>query len=363
MDGQATIKMYGNLELPQGTLDRPLVTFALFSYNQENYIREAVQGALAQTYSPLEIILSDDYSSDKTAKLIQEMAAAYTGPHRVIVRIGRENLGTYNHVISVASMASGDLFVVNAGDDVSYEIRTSELVRSFLDSGSVALGSGYDVVSEDGSILLKDARFPPSKGAQIVFGRSARARKENGIVRTVPGFSAAYRTDFLQSLSYSKGKLLIEDGTLNGIMNCRGDLMSNVDKTLIKYRVHSKSLTVRDEFGGMQALRLRERRISVMSESILMMMDQIELECARAGIDIEHSVRKGIRRAKRYACITSGYWMRSLPGRALLIMRCRSKEDFMFCMSRSFGFGVFFCVKKTADFVRRLPRLAVPREV
>ena len=44
------------------TAARPLVTFALFAYNQEKYIREAVEGAFSQTYEPLEIILSDDYS-------------------------------------------------------------------------------------------------------------------------------------------------------------------------------------------------------------------------------------------------------------------------------------------------------------
>ena len=43
-------------EMPDNATDRPLVTFALFAYNQEDYIREAVEGAFAQTYEPLEII-------------------------------------------------------------------------------------------------------------------------------------------------------------------------------------------------------------------------------------------------------------------------------------------------------------------
>jgi glycosyltransferase involved in cell wall biosynthesis len=59
--------------------DRPLVTFALFTYNRERYIREAVEGAFSQTYSPLEIILSDDCSSDSTFEIIREMAGAYVG--------------------------------------------------------------------------------------------------------------------------------------------------------------------------------------------------------------------------------------------------------------------------------------------
>lgn len=40
-------------------IEKPLVTFALFAYNQESCIREAVEGALAQDYENLEIILSD----------------------------------------------------------------------------------------------------------------------------------------------------------------------------------------------------------------------------------------------------------------------------------------------------------------
>jgi len=51
------------------------VTFALFAYNQEKYIREEVEGAFSQTYQPLEIIWSDDCSSDRTfapaAELLQ----------------------------------------------------------------------------------------------------------------------------------------------------------------------------------------------------------------------------------------------------------------------------------------------------
>jgi len=77
---------------------RPLVTFALFAYNQEKYIREAVDVAFSQTYQPLEIILSDDCSSDRTFEIMQEMAAAYVGPHDVRVRQSEVNRGLIDHV-------------------------------------------------------------------------------------------------------------------------------------------------------------------------------------------------------------------------------------------------------------------------
>lgn len=44
----------------------PLVTFALFTFNQQEYVRDAIEGAFSQTYEPLEIILSDNCSSDRT---------------------------------------------------------------------------------------------------------------------------------------------------------------------------------------------------------------------------------------------------------------------------------------------------------
>lgn len=112
--------------------DRPLVTFALFAYNQEQFIREAVEGAFAQTYEPLEIILSDDRSSDRTFEIMQEMAAAYRGPHRVRVRRSEVNRGLLSHINDAATEFRGEIIVVAAGDDVSLPHRTSVSVNAFL---------------------------------------------------------------------------------------------------------------------------------------------------------------------------------------------------------------------------------------
>src|SRR6056297_3729012 len=96
------------------TTDRPLVTFAVIAYNQERYIREAIEGAFAQTYHPLEIILSDDCSSDRTYQIMKEMAAAYDGPHKVVLNRNEPNLGVVPHIDRVMNLVRGDFIVVNA---------------------------------------------------------------------------------------------------------------------------------------------------------------------------------------------------------------------------------------------------------
>ena len=60
---------------------QPLVSFTILCYNQEAFIREAVEGAFSQTYSPLEIIISDDCSKDQTYEIVKQMADAYRKGH------------------------------------------------------------------------------------------------------------------------------------------------------------------------------------------------------------------------------------------------------------------------------------------
>jgi len=87
--------------------DRPLVTFALFAYDQERYIREALEGAFAQSYQPLEILLSDDCSTDRTFDIMREMAAAYAGPHRIRLYRNPTNLGVAGHADVRVQRAQG----------------------------------------------------------------------------------------------------------------------------------------------------------------------------------------------------------------------------------------------------------------
>lgn len=115
--------------------ERPLVTFALFSYNAERFTREAVESALAQTYSPLEIILSDDCSTDGTFQIMSELASSYHGPHRVVLNRNPTNLGGPGHVNRLLEMARGEFIVQAEGDDISVPNRTEKLVDCWLKSG------------------------------------------------------------------------------------------------------------------------------------------------------------------------------------------------------------------------------------
>jgi glycosyltransferase involved in cell wall biosynthesis len=113
----------------------PLVSILLIAYRQASTIEAAMAGALAQTYRPLEIIVSDDASDDDTWQRIEAAAAGYAGPHRLRLNRNARNLGIGAHLSQLAQIAEGELLFVAAGDDVSLPERCDRVVQAWLASG------------------------------------------------------------------------------------------------------------------------------------------------------------------------------------------------------------------------------------
>lgn len=111
--------------------DRPLISFILITYNQENFVKDALNGAFSQTYSPLEIIVADDGSKDNTAKVIEEAIAEYNGPHKVIFHRGNPNVGIAQNTNNAMALANGAFFMLAAGDDKSLPERAQRTYELF----------------------------------------------------------------------------------------------------------------------------------------------------------------------------------------------------------------------------------------
>ena len=131
------------------------MTFILLSYNQEHFIREAIEGALSQTYSPLEIIFSDDCSTDSSFEIFREAAASYKGPHRIILNRNKDNMGMGGHLNNAMELANGEMIVVAAGDDVSLPERVSRIREAYelSDRKAKSIFSNTLEIDEEGRIL------------------------------------------------------------------------------------------------------------------------------------------------------------------------------------------------------------------
>ncbi len=126
----------------------PLVSVIIPTYNRPEYLREAIACVLAQTYSPVEVIVSDDASAESPADLV-----ASFGDPRVRLRRNAQNLGIARNAMAAFQEAKGE-WVASLNDDDLWHpeflatlmpplIAQPELVMAFCD---------YALVHEDGSL-------------------------------------------------------------------------------------------------------------------------------------------------------------------------------------------------------------------
>lgn len=134
---------------------RPLATFTVFAYNQEDFVAEAVRGALAQQYRPLQIILSDDASTDRTFKVMEEASRACPPDIALVLNRNPVNLGIARHIDKVIGLAEGKYIVLSAADDVSLPERTAVSVDALANDaqGRLALHSAVTNVDATGQFL------------------------------------------------------------------------------------------------------------------------------------------------------------------------------------------------------------------
>jgi hypothetical protein len=170
----------------------PRISLVLLAYRQEAWVEAAARSVLAQEGEPIEIVLSDDASPDRTFEVLQDVAAAYRGPHRVRARRNAANLGIGAHWNRLVEETAGELLVCAAGDDLSLPHRVRRLAAAWDASGGTLdlVASHYLDMELDGTaggeVAIEDlgalsfegwlARRPFTLGATHLFTRRLMRR-------------------------------------------------------------------------------------------------------------------------------------------------------------------------------------------
>lgn len=199
----------------------PLITLAVIAYRQEAYIREAVAGALSQTYAPLEIILSDDGSPDATYAVMEEMVRDYSGPHALRLRRNEKNLGLIGHLNAVLEEASGEWIVLAAGDDISLPDRCERIAE----------------VTKSVSGIFSTLSF-----CEVIGDSAADAEGSLGVSEEWIGSTEAIHRQIFRKF----GPLLPTTYSEDWAFLFRAQLLGRtalIEKPLVKWRRHGASLT------------------------------------------------------------------------------------------------------------------------
>lgn len=195
-----------------------------------------MEGALNQDYNPLEILVSDDGSSDNTFEIIRSKACCYQGPHKLIIRRNKKNLGLARHVNCVLDECQGEIIVIAAGDDISYPNRVTQAV-SLLHANPAcsAVLSSADIINEYGIVVGERVFSAENKLFQTLDDLINNRAKTFGAARAITN-------ELWKSFPALSSECQTEDTPLLvRSLICGCNILS--EEKSLAYRVHEKNLS------------------------------------------------------------------------------------------------------------------------
>jgi glycosyltransferase involved in cell wall biosynthesis len=122
---------------------RPAASLLLLAYNHEAFVGDALRSALRQDVGEYEVIVVDDASTDRTRSIMEAVLATEVPAGVTVRRLFRDrNAGLLDAVNEAMAAATGEVFLLAAGDDVSLPCRLSRTLRIFAEKPSVQLVYG-----------------------------------------------------------------------------------------------------------------------------------------------------------------------------------------------------------------------------
>ena len=229
----------------------PRVTIIMPIYNVGKYLRESIDGILAQTYRDFELLVMDDYSTDDSSEII----ATYTDP-RIRYICNSYNLGLADNLNKCLSLVHTELIARMDGDDIAepnWLQRNIEVLDSHPEIGICS--SGFQFFGTRNSLV----RYPQSHEdsmAQMLFGCTV-------IVPVI-------RMSFLEKyhLRYNKDAFPAEDYDLWS--RCYPlTRVYNIQETLFHYRMHESQIsTSRREVQIIKTNEVRLRMLNLLNPNL-----------------------------------------------------------------------------------------------
>ena len=127
-------------------VNQPLVSILITNYNYADFLAQAIDSALGQTYKNTEIVVVDDGSTDNSREVIE-------GYGNKIISIFKDNGGQTSALNAAFSVSQGEIIFLLDADDIFLPNKVTEVVDLFM------CNPGIDwVFNESAPISSEDLR-------------------------------------------------------------------------------------------------------------------------------------------------------------------------------------------------------------
>ncbi len=217
--------------------DRPVISVCMPVYNGSAFVRETIESVLAQSYKNFEFLVMDDGSTDASAELVRSYAdqdsrvTLFQGPNRGVSR--SRNL--------LLAEAQGEFIAVIDSDDVALPNRLKDQLDFMQQNPDINwLGGAFELIDERGRYLTTMSLAADNasiqnlllKGSPSLLHSAALIRKD--VMEQLGGYRESFSTAGSDASDLDLWLRMTEIGAV-----------ANLPQTIVKYRIHSKSISAR----------------------------------------------------------------------------------------------------------------------
>jgi len=216
----------------------PYLSVVVITYNHERYIKNCLDSILAQNVDfPIEIIISDDCSTDNTQKIINDYHKKY--PEIIKPNLRTVNVGASKNQYDCFTSAVGKYIAILDGDDFWTNNNKLKLQTDFLNKNDSYIGCThrYSVVDQNDKTIQEEYFGPgrPESGEYkiedflnyIYYGHPGTLVFRNIFTEPKYNYSIIYEAD-----------RFVCDITLGLILTCLGRIYV-LDENYASYRMVS----------------------------------------------------------------------------------------------------------------------------
>ena len=199
----------------------PLVSISCITYNQENYIRDAIEGFLMQrTTFPVEILIHDDASTDKTPEIVRE----YENKYPLLIKPIYQTENQYSKGIDpgvefLFPRARGKFIAICEGDDYWIDpLKLQKQVDYLEENQNVSFVASNFIIYNEATNRSKKVSIPNRINFEILL------KKKNLIPTLTTCIKSEYLFSYKREIDPIKKKWPVGDYPLWLYLSLKGDV-------------------------------------------------------------------------------------------------------------------------------------------
>ena len=208
------------------------LSVCLITYNHEQFIVQALESALAQqTDFDYEIVVGDDFSTDRTPQIVTEYQQRY--PNKIRLRPSKKNLGVNRNLAQTIQDCRGQYIALLEGDDYWTSPTKLQEQVSFLDSHEACAICFHAV-----RVFHEDGKEAPRISPRFGHKKISTIEDLLGLGNFIPTCAAVFRNGLIGEFPDWFYTLRIADFSLH-VLNAQYGKIGYINKVMGAYRIHS----------------------------------------------------------------------------------------------------------------------------